>query len=583
MLNRPELLENLAVAGLFLTLVSLSLIRIDATDTPWHLAAARYAFEEGHWPVCNTFSYTYPEYPLYQQYPLYQAILYGVYLISGWEGLSLLLCVSWVVIFGLWIVWASTGSTRPTMMNLAWMLALLGFQQRMILRPDIMSIFLLVVLLLLIDLYRRGRLWVVTAFVAVQWCWVNSHQLFPLGLALQCAFLVHLIFVRILKGRHGIAQSDRTLPVWPVAVAILGSVFACLAGPLGTDIVRVPLHTAGSLYYYGEEVYEFAPFYRLPYQLLLVLLSTALAAVGVWKKRSSLQPFEFFLWIIGAVALSVAMRGISLYVLISVGMFCQSFAVIGASDNCAPDEKPDIQRAQSVFRIFCTGVTILLCAGILYIRWVAPERVLGGTQPGVGRSLGVWPTESITFLKKYPPPGKMINLTWYSGNALIFELFPQHPVFVDPRFESYPREFLLLTIEAAHKKETLQEAIITYQPDWMVAEMQFVHTRKRAAELIKDGTWALVQADSVFLILVRDTAGNADYIARHRLKPEEIEPADLLWSEPDLLALQRLRLADLFKELGLRAMAEDLISKARPEARRYAAVRRALEEMGVRP
>jgi hypothetical protein len=67
-LNRPELLENLAVAGLFLTLVSLSLIRIDATDTPWHLATARYAFEQGHWPVQNTFSYAHPGYPLYEQY-----------------------------------------------------------------------------------------------------------------------------------------------------------------------------------------------------------------------------------------------------------------------------------------------------------------------------------------------------------------------------------------------------------------------------------------------------------------------------------------------------------------------------------
>ena len=127
-LNRPELFEYLAIAGLFLAVVALSLIRIDATDTPWHLATARYAFEQGHWPVQNTFSYTFPEYPLYQQYPLYQTILYGVYLIGGWEGLSVLLCVSWVVIFGLWIAWASAGSSRPTMMSLAWMLALLGIR-----------------------------------------------------------------------------------------------------------------------------------------------------------------------------------------------------------------------------------------------------------------------------------------------------------------------------------------------------------------------------------------------------------------------------------------------------------------------
>jgi hypothetical protein len=514
---------------------------------------------------------------------LYQTILYGVYLIGGWAGLSLLLCVSWVVIFGLWIVWASAGSTGMTMMSLAWMLALLGFQQRMILRPDVMSILLLVVLLLLIDMYRRGRFWVAVLFIAVQSCWVNSHQLFPLGLALQCAFLVHLILGRMLKGRWGISQSDRALPIWPIATAIVGSVLACFAGPLGADIVRVPIQTAGSLYHHGQEVYEFAPFYTLPYQLLIVLLSTALAVVGFWRRRSTWQPFEFLLWITGAVALSVAMRGISLYTLVSVGIFCRSFAATEISGKCGHHEEPESQRAEDIFRTFCAGVTILLCAGILYSRWVAPERVLGGTQPGVGRSLGVWPTESVAFLKKHPPPGKMINLTWYSGNPLILDLFPQHRVFVDPRFESYPRDFLVLAIEAAHKKETLQAAILKYQPDWMVAEMQFAHTRKRAAELIKDGTWTLVHADSVLLILVRETAGNADYIARHRLNPEEIGPADLLRSEPDLLALQRLRVAGLYSELGLTARAEDIIGKVRPEATRYAAVRRAMEEMGIRP
>jgi hypothetical protein len=82
-LNRPELFEYLAVTGLFLAVIALSLIRIDATDTPWHLATARYAFHEGHhWPLQNTFSYTHPEHPLYQQYPLYQTILYLVYMVG---------------------------------------------------------------------------------------------------------------------------------------------------------------------------------------------------------------------------------------------------------------------------------------------------------------------------------------------------------------------------------------------------------------------------------------------------------------------------------------------------------------------
>ena len=190
-LTKADFLEWVAMGGLFFAAIALSLIRIDMTDTPWHLATARYAFTEGHWPIHNTFSYTYPDYPLYQQYPIYQTLLYVVYRMGGWEGLSVLHCTMWVAVFLLWMAWA--GSLRGKMLNLAWMLGLLGLQRRMILRPDIMSMLLLLILLCLIDRYRAGRTWVAALFVVVQWLLVNSHQLFPLGLAIQGALLFHLV------------------------------------------------------------------------------------------------------------------------------------------------------------------------------------------------------------------------------------------------------------------------------------------------------------------------------------------------------------------------------------------------------
>jgi hypothetical protein len=120
-------------------------------------------------------------------------------------------------------------------MNLAWTLALLGFHQRMMLRSDTMSILLLVILLLLVDCYRRRRLWVAGLFVPLQWCLVNSHQLFPLGLAVQGLFLIHLVLVRILRQNCGVAQSDRTLPIWPIRWPLGSSLFRSLAQ---ADIVR---------------------------------------------------------------------------------------------------------------------------------------------------------------------------------------------------------------------------------------------------------------------------------------------------------------------------------------------------------
>jgi hypothetical protein len=189
-------LERIAFIGLLIAVFALSLIRISITDSPWHLATAKYAFTNGYWPVSNTFSYTYPDYPPYQQYPIYQTVLYAVFLAGGWEGLSILHFVLWTLIFVLWIRWG--GPWRVALaLNLAWLLALLGLHQRMILRPDILTILLFILLLHSVDLYRSGRYWASGLFVLIQLLMANSHQLFPLGLAVQVSFLAHLFLVRI--------------------------------------------------------------------------------------------------------------------------------------------------------------------------------------------------------------------------------------------------------------------------------------------------------------------------------------------------------------------------------------------------
>ena len=217
------------------------------------------------------------------------------------------------------------------------------------------------------------------------------------------------------------------------------------------------------------------------------------------------------------------------------------------------------------------------------MRWVSPQRILGGTQPGIGLALGVWPHPAIRFLKQNPPPGRMINLTWYSANPLILDLFPEHRVFVDPRFESYPRHFLLKAVEAPRNRVVLQDLISQYQPGWMVIEVGHQSVRKLAVDLVREGGWELVHADTIFLILVRNVLDDSEYLTQHRLRPDTIAPADFLTSEPDLLALQQIRMAGLYRDFGLNTKAEEMIRAAEPAARQYRAVREGIEEFRAGP
>jgi hypothetical protein len=568
-------LELFTFACLFVALIAVSLIRIDMTDTPWHLATAKYAFAEGTFLTRNHFSYTYPDYPIFQQYPVYQILLYLIFEAFGWKGLSIFHCAAWVVIYLLWLKWAKPTSRQTTALSLAWLLGLLGFQRRMILRPDIISLFLLLLMLLVFDSYRKGKTYAAVAIVVIQFFFVNSHQLFPIGIGFQIVFLAHLFLVKNFGGRYGIAEVDATVPLLPLLLALGSSISACFLSPLGTNIVDVVSHTIGSLRHHKDHVLEFKPFFSDSYSLLLAIFSTCLGAVGVYRNRKVWQPFEVGLWILAAFILSAAIRGIAFYTMICVGLFGRSFTGVQFAGK---EIQGKDQSGEIILRTFCSLLTLAIIVGIFYIKWVVPTRVLGGTQPGIGLAHGVWPYETIKFLKNHPPTGEMINLTWYSGNPLILELFPRHRVFVDPRFESYPRDFLLKAIEAGNSRQVLEELISEFQPDWMVLEIGRGSICKLAAELIKENAWVLVHADTVLLTLVRNLPKNDSYIAAHRLDPKDIAPQDFLDSETDLKALQALRMAGLYMAFGLKKKAEEMIWNAELVADRYVNVRSALNE-----
>src|SRR5208283_1643737 len=113
--------------------------------------------------------------------PLYQTILYLVYLAFGFPGLSVLLCLMCLAIYALWIKWAG-GWRLACLLSPAWAIALLGFRERITLRPDLLTMIFLLLLLLAIDRYRRGRSLWAAAFVVIQWLMVNAHPLFTIAL-----------------------------------------------------------------------------------------------------------------------------------------------------------------------------------------------------------------------------------------------------------------------------------------------------------------------------------------------------------------------------------------------------------------
>jgi hypothetical protein len=550
-LPRPELLGWMAIAVM---LPLLGLVKIQPADVPWHLATARLAAATGHWPVRNTFSWTFPDYPLYQQYPVFQTIIYAAYRLGGWEALSALCWVGWSAVFALFVraggPWQKALPFAPF-----WALVAFSLQTRTALRPDLLSLGLLASYLLIFEAYRRRRA-VVALLPVLHWLWVNGHQLFILSLVVQLLFLGHLLLAR--WGRLGIDGQDADLPVWPVLVTLLASAALSFASPLGPEILHVFAHTSGSFSHHRGQVDELAPVWSDRVWLVIALAITAPTTAALVRSRRRWSPFEVGLWLVGLALAAAAIRGL-VYATLLGGVLLQRAL------SRQPLAWPQSPLLRSYFRWLGLAFGAALTLSVLLHRWLAPPTALYGTQAGLGRSQGDWPDAAIAALKADPPPGPMMNLSWPLANDLIWD-WPQLPVFVDPRFEAYPRPFLVEALASRTDDAAVRRLIEAHHPSWILAEHCLGPERDRAVTLVKGGQWQVTYADAQVVALVIRSPRTEAYRASHLFAPAR-EPAGLVRAPLPRRARQRLCYGRLLAGLGFSEQARAQLDDAHAEAR----------------
>lgn len=565
-LAAPGWPEWLAAGAVILAFCALGTIRIPCDDTTWHLATSRVAEQTGHWPVVNTFSHTHSDHPLYQQYPLFQSMLYETFQLGGWPAISALNCAGWLIALLLFVRWSGSWR-RAIVLHLPWMIGVMALQRRMIPRPDMFSVVGLCLLLLLFDRYRRSGRWAwLLPIPVIHLFWSNAHQLFPLGLAVQGLMIIHIWTSR--RGWMRIDQRDASLPIWPIVASIALSVVASLFTPLGLGIVEVVAHTGGSLAYHRDDVQEFARVWTQPIEWQLTILCFCAGAWALWRMRRRLPVFELGLWLATLAMTLAAVRGLAFFGLVSIGLLSRSLfadATLCHSNTDRPTGRNNSpRRTPPIARWAMVCLTLVFAAKAVFYRWVEPPLVLGGTQPGWGRSLGDWPDGAIAFLKKSPPPGRMMNMPWSLADALIWEL-PEIPVFVDPRLESYPREFLVDCMASYKDDAVLDRLIHQYEIDWIIANHRDPFVRERACRLIELNSWTIVYADTGWLIIVQPTPQTSDYANDYRLELDDIVPIDLLDRPAQLRARQRVHFAQLLDRLNQHERAVDQLAIARDE------------------
>ena len=134
----PELLKK-SSPGLFIAVFLACLFKLCSFDLFWHLGCGQYFFENLSIIDHNIFSWTYPDYPWIPTYWLFQAILYGIWKISGFTGLIIL---NALILASTWMILASTLENKG-LLNLLTFILLMALADlslfRFMLRPHIFT------------------------------------------------------------------------------------------------------------------------------------------------------------------------------------------------------------------------------------------------------------------------------------------------------------------------------------------------------------------------------------------------------------------------------------------------------------
>ena len=538
--------------------------KLDDFDTWWHLAAGRWIATHHAIPATDTLSHTVRDHAWVNVQWGFDLGLYALHSIGG----PVLLCVAGaaafcaVAVLLLRLVSRGIGAGLAAVVVLV---AIIAAQERVTLRPELLSFLLLAAVLSVLEYGRRadGRGWFL--LVPLMIVWANVHALFVIGaFAIVCAWIGTM------------SSPDRRLVLWGgVALAsVLASPFL-LEGALFPLKLLTRLDGSSAVFQtIGEFESPFGAgvtsvslvFYKI---LLSVGIAAAVAALTVRFRRFEWGGLIFFA---GLVMISMsARRNVALFAIGSAPFIGRCLEIILESP---PQWRQwAAQRAPVAAALAILGAVLVsgtVATGALYKRDNSPQEF------GAGVIEGAFPDRAVAFVRAARLPGRLYN-DMAGGGYLTWDDPIGDGVFVDGRLEVYDTDFITDYVTATSVPARWQANADRYGIQTAMVCHRFESDRVLAGRLFQDPAWTMVYADEVVAIFVR-TLGNDDAIARSATLRGEWDARTQAWlTRP----VTRGWPYPSGRVVGTRAYARFVATIGQAEA--SIAAYRTLIELGLRP
>jgi len=460
-------------------------INFTSDDLGRHLANGRLVLMHPELLSTNFFSYTATEFPFTNHHWFSGVVLYVIYAVTGFVGLSIFKIVLFTLIF--WLLWNTARLlSDEKIASIVALFSLMLLTSRSELRPELFSYLFFALSAYICVTYMHTKNYRILAWlIPLQILWVNMHIYFFVGI-LSVGLFAFDAWIR--SGSLFPRGRVRLLLLLTCALAAVS-----LINPHGIYGVLYPFHIFNN---YGYAVVENQSYFFMrtrmqdPHFVLLWAMSIALVVS----------------WVVNIKRINVWLGGMSVFFIVFSFMALRNFgflAVVGLPALSA--------GLQSITRYtwFRYGAPSLYVLGVIMIGslpLVYPETtraVVNDHSWGFGLEKGS--LESAQFFSASHIEGPVFN-NYDIGSAMIFSLYPQYKVFIDNRPEAYPSSFITSTYTAMQENnDTWKNYVKQYDiksiyfgyndiTPWAISFM---------VSRMHDPEWPVVYADQYAVIMVR--------------------------------------------------------------------------------
>jgi hypothetical protein len=423
--------RHLATAILFTALFAIATWAAVGPESFWQLRAGKWMLDNGRLINFDVFSHTYLNALWLNPSWLSEVVMAVIFQTTGFAGLKLATAaVVWLAFMFVYIAGRGGAYLRAYVLMAA---ALTSAMYWSVQSHSVSMLMTAVFGFILIQFRAHGvnRLWLLPVLMIL---WVNMDGGFAVGLVILLATIAGETLKWIFN------RSDihaRTHIIW-LAVTCLLCVTAVIVNPSGFQMLAYPFRvTSIDLLQNFNQGWQSPNFHERIAQFFIVFWLATLGAVGFSGKR--LDPVDFLLLTIFTALALIARQNIALFVVIvSPILMLHADGVIGALQTRWQRLKSDEPFRSPGFTTLIINWLLLIvvfAACLIKISYqlspVAIENSIAITQP-VGAA---------AYLKTHPVQGRLFNSYNYGG-YLIWELYPDTPVFMDGRTGLFSDEFI---------------------------------------------------------------------------------------------------------------------------------------------